>query len=367
MKASTVNMDKTLMEANIDLYQQHQKKGWKAYLEIFIENLDVEKIPHQQQIMIDHCFKDIATNNMDSVSFELIVLQLVVDLNEQMIVWKMIKNLRVNQLFHRGVLHVYLLSLPDVKSCLSEIGKLIGVFLEASYALRTYQIDQNIIVEPQELVHQCLASFLKAETALCITLFILRELAGPKFDYETIFIPNNRDNFDCNIARLLTNANVVFHDGPIMASFSVNKLTIKNSGFDKQYSQDLKAQVNDLLITLEHCLSLTEKVKKFILSVEKPAMLSIEKAANMFSMSPTTFRRKLKDEQQCFKQIQNEVIEVISIKVLSKTSITIDDFAQYIGYSERSSFERFFRSKFGVSPAKYRKNILQNTLKKEVE
>lgn len=356
------------MEANINLYQQHQKKGWKSYLEIFVENLAVKEIPSQQQMMIDYCFEDIASNNMDSVSFELIILQLVVDLNEQMIIWKMVKNLRINQLFHRGVLHVYLISLPDVKTCLSEIGKLIGVFLEASYSLRTYQDDQNIIIEPQELVHECLASFLKSDTALCLILFILKELAGPKFDYDTIFIPNNRKNFDCNIVKSLTNAKIVFYDGPIKASLSAKKFAVKNNAFDLQYCQELNSQVRNLLATLGHSLSLTEKVKKFILSVEKPAMLSIEKAANAFNMSPTTFRRKLKDEQQSFKEIQNEVIEVISIKILSKTSMTINDFTQYIGYSERSSFERFFKNKFGISPAKYRKkNLLQSSIKNEVE
>lgn len=356
------------MKTNIYFYQQHKKKGLKGFLKIFIENLSVKDVPIQQQLIFDHCFKDIASDNMDLVTFELIVLQLIVDLNEQMIVWKMIKNLRVNQLFSRGELYVYLISLPDIKTCLSEISRLIGVFLEPSYAMHNYQSDQTIILEPQALTHERLVSFLKAELSLCLTLFILKELAGPEFDYETIFIPNNREYFDCNIAKSLTNAKIVFHDGPMMASFSAKKLNMKNNAFNLQYSQDLNSQVDGLLAMLEFNLSLTEIVKKYILNVEKPAMLNIKKTANTFSMSPSTLQRKLKHEQQSFKEIQNEILGIISMRVLSKTTMKIDDFAQYIGYSERSSFERFFTNKFGMSPAKYRKkHLLLDPIKSKFE
>lgn len=346
------------MKANIDAYQQHLTKGWKSYLEIFIENLVMKEIPTKQQQVIDKCFADIASYHMDTISFELIIYQLVVDLNEQMIIWRMCKNLRINQLFTRGPLHVYLISLPDIKTCLPEISRLIGVFLEGSYFLRSYQLNQNIIIEPQELVAECAASFLKADTALCLTLYILKELAGPEFDYETIYIPNSRECFDSNNAKILTNANIVFHDGPMMASFAIKQVNMKNKAFDKKYSQNLKHQVGELLSTFSQGLSLTEKVKKFILSVEKPAMQTLETAAEAFGMSQTTFRRKLKAEQQSFKEIQNEILEGIYIKALSTTTMKIEDFAQYIGFSERSSFERSFRKRFGLSPAKYRKKYM---------
>lgn len=343
------------MKANIAAYQQHLTKGWKSYLEIFIENLVVKEIPTKQQQVIDKCFADIASDHMDTVSFELIIYQLIDDLNEQMIIWRMIKNLRVNQLFTRGPLHVYLLSLPDIKTCIPEISRLIGVFLESSYSLRSYQSNQNIIIEPRELVDECAASFLKADTALCLTLFILKELAGSEFDYETIYVPNNREYFDSKSAKILTNANIVFHDGPMMASFSVKKANMKNKAFDVKYSLELKHQVNELLSTFDQYLSLTEKVKKFILSVEKPAMQTHETVAEVFGLSQTTFRRKLKDEGQSFKEIQNDILDSMSIKLLSTTTMKIAVISQYIGYAERSSFERAFSKKFDLSPAKYRK------------
>lgn len=343
------------MANNNELYQEHLTKGWKSYLEIFIDNLTVKKIPNQQQLIIDKCFEDIAANNMDAISFEFIILQLVDDLNEQMIVWRMIKSLRINQLFTRGPLHVYLISLPDVKACLPEISRLIGVFLEASYSLHIYQSDQNILIEPQELVEDCAASFLKRDTALCLTLYILKELAGPEFDYETVYIPINRAPFDSNGVKVLTDANIVFHDGPMMASFSAKKSKMKNKAFDNKYSLALKQQVSELLLSFEQSLSLAEKVKKYILSVEKPAMQTHQSVAERFGMSHTTFRRKLKEEEQSFKKIHSEIIEGISARVLSTTTMKIADFSQYLGYSDRSAFERSFRQRFGISPSKYRK------------
>lgn len=345
------------MEENIDNYQQHLQKGWKSYLEIFVDNLTEKKIPKKQQLLIDKCFDDIASNRMNSVSFELIIHQLVVDLKEQMIVWRMIKNLRINQLFTQGPLYLYLISLPDVKSCLLEISRLIGVFLEASYSLKVYRLRKDFVIEPQELVEECAVSFLKKDTAMCLTLYILKELVGPDFDFETIYIPNNRKPFDCNGTKVLTNANIVFHNGPMKASFSIEQANMMNKSFDLSYSISLKHQVNDLLLRLGQTLSLSERVKKFILSVEKPAMQTNETAAETFGMSQTTFRRKLKEEGQSFKEIQNEILEGISIKLLSSTTMKISDIAHYIGYAERSSFERAFRARLGISPSKYRKSL----------
>lgn len=344
------------MKDNRDTYQQHLQKGWKSYLEIFIDNLVVKEIPTKQQLIINKCFADIASNQMDSVSFELVIHQLVLDLNEQMIVWRMIKNLRMNKLFIRGPLYVYLISLPDVKSCLPEISRLIGVFLEASYSLHIEQSKQDVVIEPQELVKECVASFLKADTAMCLTLYILKELAGPEFDFETIYIPNSRETFDRNYTKILTSADIVFHDGPMMASFPVEKINLKNKAFDLQYNLSLKHQVDDLLSMLDQVLPLTEKVKKIILNVQKPAMLTHETAAEVFGISQTTFRRKLKDEGQSFTEIQNEMLESISVKLLSTTTMKVTDIAQYLGYSERSSYERAFKKRLGVSPSKYRKS-----------
>lgn len=344
------------MNANTEIYHQHRQKGWKSYLEIFIENLTAREIPKEQQLLIDKCFTDIESNNMDSVSFESIIHQLVVDLNEQMIVWRMIKNLRINQLFTRGPLHVYLISLPDIKSCLPEISRLIGVFLEASYSLKIDQSKKHIVIEPQELVEECEASFLKADTALCLTLYILKELAGSEFDFETIYIPKSRKLFDSNGTKVLTNADIVFHDGPMKACFPVDQINLTNKGFDAKYNLELKHQVDDLLSMLNQVLSLTEKVKKFMLSVEKPAMQTHDATAKAFGISETTFRRKLKNEGQSFKEIQNEILESISIKLLSTTTMKIADIAQYIGYSERFSFERAFRKRLGISPSMYRKS-----------
>lgn len=343
------------MEINQALYQQHLTKGWISYLDIFIDSLTVKNMPNQQQLIIDKCYQDIKKNQMDTVSFELIIHQLVTDLNQPMVVWRMLKNLRINQLFIRGPLYLYLISLPDIKSCIPEIVRLIGVFLEPSYSLKTYQENQKVFIEPQELVHKGLASFIKADTALGITLFLLKELAAPDFDYETIHIPNNRTPFNCDWISPVTNADFVFHQGPMMASFPVEFLNIKNKSFNPEYSLNLKLQVNELLATLEISLSLTERVRKYILSVEKPAMQTTQSTAEVFGMSQTTFRRKLKVENQSFKHIQSEILDAISIKALSTTTMKIDDFAQYIGYSDRSSFERSFIKSFGLSPAKYRK------------
>lgn len=336
-------------------YQKHLKNGWKSYLEIFISSLSIKEIPLEQQLIIDKCFENIDSGNMDSISFELIIHRLVFDLNEQMIVWKMIDKLTVNQLLARGPLYLYLISLPDINVCIEEIQRLIGSLLEPSYSLVYYQSDQNIIIEPKELVAEYLASEVKSDTALCVVLYIMRALAGVNFDYQTIYVPNKRLNFDKKYALLYTQANIVFHDGPMLATFPAEQLVEKNIAYNKIYSTQLKNQVSDLLLTFNPSITLSEQAKKHMLTVDKPAKQTIDSVALNFGLSQATFRRKLKSENTCFTDIQNEILKSIYLKALLSSNMSIESLALKIGYSERSSFERSFFNKFGLSPSKYRK------------
>lgn len=339
----------------ITTYQEHLKEGWKNYLRIFIDNLSIKEVPPQQQSIIDKCFKDIESGNIDSVSFELVIHRLVYELDEHMIVWKMFNNLRFNQLLVKGPLHVYLNSLPSIKTCLNEIKRLFGAILEPSYSLISHQKDNSIIIETQELVGSYLASDLKFDTGLCMVLYSLRELVGNSFDFDTFYIPNKRLSFNIEEASHFSNAKIIFHDGPMLASFDKSKLQMSNQSYNPRYSSLLKNQVNDLLISLNSTLTISEKTKKYILNAETPARQTIDSVAFNFGISQATFRRKLNLEGACFKDIHNEILKNIYLEALISTNISIDDLTLKLGYSERSSFERAFVREFGITPYRYRK------------
>ena len=49
-----------------------------------------------------------------------------------------------------------------------------------------------------------------------------------------------------------------------------------------------------------------------------------------------------------------------SRRLLESTAYSIDDISQKCGFSSQASFSRFFKSKCGVSPSKYRKSLAHN-------
>ena len=102
-------------------------------------------------------------------------------------------------------------------------------------------------------------------------------------------------------------------------------------------------------------LRLTESVNKVLVQSELPAALTIEECASLLAMSMTSFRRKLAQEETSFKLIQNKFLNELCIDALLTEHTHIDSLAIKLGYSERATFERAFRKKFGVTPSQFKK------------
>lgn len=107
-------------------------------------------------------------------------------------------------------------------------------------------------------------------------------------------------------------------------------------------------------------LVLTRQVNQLLLSSELPATLTIEKCAAELAMSMTSFRRKLADEEATYKQIQQKFLNEFCVQALLTEHANIDLLAIKLGYSERATFERAFRHKFGVTPSQFRELSMLN-------
>ena len=85
----------------------------------------------------------------------------------------------------------------------------------------------------------------------------------------------------------------------------------------------------------------------------------------------TSFRRKLAQEETSYKLIQSKFLNELCVKALLTKHIKIDELAIKLGYSERATFERAFRQKFGVTPSQFRELSLvdnkQSSHKKLIE
>jgi AraC-like DNA-binding protein/HD-like signal output (HDOD) protein len=112
---------------------------------------------------------------------------------------------------------------------------------------------------------------------------------------------------------------------------------------------------------LQRTIPLTESVHTLLYQCELPASLTVEQCASLLAMSMTSFRRKLSQEETSYKLIQNKFLNELCVSALLTKKIKINDLAIKLGYSERATFERAFRQKFGVTPSKFRELSLPDS------
>ncbi len=105
----------------------------------------------------------------------------------------------------------------------------------------------------------------------------------------------------------------------------------------------------------------TEAVNNLLDKSEFPAALTIEQCALIMAMSATSFRRKLTQEETRYKLIQNKFLNELCVHNLLTNKVKVDDLAIRLGYSERATFERSFRQKFGITPSQFRELSLTAT------
>ena len=101
-------------------------------------------------------------------------------------------------------------------------------------------------------------------------------------------------------------------------------------------------------------LILTEAVNSLLTKSDVPATLTIEQCAAALAMSMTSFRRKLSQEETTFKLIQQKYLNELCVHALLTQKMGIDILVVKLGYSERATFERAFRHKFGITPSQFR-------------
>lgn len=110
--------------------------------------------------------------------------------------------------------------------------------------------------------------------------------------------------------------------------------------------------------TLQHERQLTEAVNQQLCESDLPASLTIEHCAKALAMSMTTFRRKLAQEETSYKLIQSKFLNELCVQALLNRHAKIDELSLKLGYSERATFERAFRQRFGTTPSQFRELAL---------
>lgn len=81
----------------------------------------------------------------------------------------------------------------------------------------------------------------------------------------------------------------------------------------------------------------------------------IETVASALFMSVRTLQRRLKEQGLSYQQVRTELRQSRSKKLLLNSELSVEQVAEKLGYEHANAFGAAFRSWWGVSPSRYRK------------
>lgn len=112
------------------------------------------------------------------------------------------------------------------------------------------------------------------------------------------------------------------------------------------------------LIASERAPASTSAAIKSLLSVDLPnGMQTFAQIADKLHMSESSVRRRLHKEMNSYQMLKDEVRCKVAIDKLVNENIKIADLAEYLGFTETSSFVRSFKAWTGQTPRAYKDRI----------
>ncbi len=99
--------------------------------------------------------------------------------------------------------------------------------------------------------------------------------------------------------------------------------------------------------------SLSDKIKELILTSIGHTP-NLEQTAQRFHMSARTLHRHLKQEGTSFKVILEDVTHHLAKEYLKNSTLSIQEIAYLLGYSDHANFRRAFKRWQGMAPSEFR-------------
>ena len=108
-----------------------------------------------------------------------------------------------------------------------------------------------------------------------------------------------------------------------------------------------------LMVEFRLRIGLTGKVRQALM-VNLMRAMSFNDVAKSLNMSARTLRRKLREENTSFRKLVDELRMDMAIKYLRDTSLTVEEIAEALGFSDAANFRHAFRRWTKAAPHEFR-------------
>ena len=109
------------------------------------------------------------------------------------------------------------------------------------------------------------------------------------------------------------------------------------------------------LIAIDREPASTSAAIKSLITIDLPSGLpSFGRVSEHLHMSESSLRRRLQAENTSYQNLKDEVRCQVAIEKLLHEDVKVADLAEYLGFTEPSSFVRSFKAWTGETPRSYR-------------
>ncbi len=137
-------------------------------------------------------------------------------------------------------------------------------------------------------------------------------------------------------------------------TFAADYLDLPIRQDEASLEEFLKVAPAQLLVKFKNINSLTTRIRDVLKSHIGEEMPTLNDVASMLYLSPQTLRRRLASEGKSYQGVKDALRRDAAIHLLLQPSLTLEDVAQQVGFSETSTFHRAFKKWTGVTPGLYR-------------
>lgn len=116
-----------------------------------------------------------------------------------------------------------------------------------------------------------------------------------------------------------------------------------------------EASCSELLTRIHDDQRLAGRITRRLLAHSGPPP-GADEMARVLNMGSRTLRRKLASEQTSYQRIVDEVRRRLALDYLRTTTLTVQEIAELLGYTESTNFRRAFMKWTGESPSRYRRH-----------
>lgn len=197
---------------------------------------------------------------------------------------------------------------------------------------------------------------LLADREMAAVVLIFEELTGKRDIIKSLVFP---DTFEGNLDQYQS-----FYNRPVIIEGSSYKTIFNENFFDSPLP---KSDLETFKLCCRRCEELSEKlvqpetmadkVREIILS-QPLKQVDLDMVSDTLNISSRTLRRRLNDEHTNFKEVYQHCRFELAKNYLLNTDVKVEEIAQLLGYNDPGNFTNAFKRWSGISPTKYRDEML---------